>query len=613
MCWILWYIDKNSINLDLKNKFSSALLKLKSRGPDNTWTWKDKGVILWHSRLSIIDTSTNANQPFVIDKFICIFNWEIYNFKEIKIELEHKWYKFRTTSDTEVLLYSYIEWWELCTEKLDWMWAFCIYDIDKNILFLSRDRIWEKPLLYYFKNNIFIFWSEIPALLELIPNKCEINYEALSNFGVYNFRHIPSPYTPYKDVFKLEPWYNITLDLNTLELKKDKFFKISPIKINKDPVDQFDTIFKKAVERTCFADVPVWIFLSWWIDSSLIASCLKKRNIMTYSLWYDENDPEIIRAWKIAKYLKVPNKKIYFKEYLKNINFIDIIKNNIEYYWEPIDLVQIIYSDILLKEMKKDWIKVAVWWNWADELFYWYDWMNLLKFFNKFKKILDFSGISKIKWINKISSLLWSDNYRIKSNIYENILWNNEFINPNYRKFLYTNKFIEFWNEIFSKDIIDIFSWLWFRIENEHSITIVNDIAGSMNWMEVRTPFLNKDVIDFSCSLNSKYKVCSNPWNKYNKYILKKALEKYLPKDLIYNKKMWFWYWIPTNYLQKENKKIFDYCIKEIAPELKIFNMDNVIWKFEKLFNWEDNNIWIALDVLLIWLWHTKYKNYLIR
>lgn len=592
MCWIIWLVSKTKID----NKvFENNLLKLSSRWPDSHWFFNDKNLYLWHTRLSIIDTDSRANQPFLLENYIIIFNWEIYNFREIKEILLKEWFIFNTSSDTEVLLYAYIFWGEKCVKYLDWMWAFCIFDKKNNKLFLSRDRIGEKPLIYYKDNNKFLFWSEIDALTSFL-DKSEIipNLNALSNFDLYNFRHIPSPFTAFKNIYKLEPGYNLVFEINLNKLNKYKYFEIKNLILENDKINQFDKLLKKSVENTCFADVPVWIFLSWWIDSSLIWSIMKDRNIKAYSLWYDKNDPEIIRANKIAKYLNINNKNIYFKEYLEKVDLVEVIEKVIEKYWEPINLMQIIYSDLILKEMKKDWIIVAVWWNWADELFYWYDWMNLLYKLSQLKERLDKFFIWKI-----------IPNYLLKIFIYKFFLFKNNTLLLKYRNFIYSWKLKEYSWEILSKKLIDIFSWIWLRIENEHSITIVNDIVGSINWMELRTPFLNKDIINFACNLEDYYKVKSFKDKKYNKFILKKTLEKYLPDDLIYNKKMWFWYWI--NWIDKvlQNNKV-EYYINNISPKIGIYNNKKVSDLYNNYKNWKKVNKSYLLTILINSIWFKK-------
>ena len=454
MCGILWVIHKNGSNEKDITIFQESLKKIVSRGPDYTWTYQDQNILLWHTRLSIIDTSDAANQPFQRNNYIVIFNGEIYNFKELKTILEKKWYSFSTTSDTEVLVYAYQERWEECVDKFDGMRAFALYDKEEKKLFLSRDRIGEKPLIYYYDNETFAFWSEINALCWVINKDISLNKEILSNFDTYNFRHIPSPHTPFQHIFKLKPGYNISFDTKEFHYKKYKYLKIKKTKIEKDPIDQCNNLLSEAVQQTCFADVPVGIFLSGGVDSSLIAAMMKNRNITTYSLWYDKDDEELKRAKKIAEHLWLKNKQIYFKEYFKKTNFLETLKKTIKHYWEPINLMQIIYADIILKEMKKDGIIVAVGGNGADELFYGYDGMNTLALISKIKEL-----INPIGW-----NILFPNN-KIKNILYKTNLSQKKYIKSEYRKFKYIHILTEISKLIPSKKLIDIFSWIGLRVE----------------------------------------------------------------------------------------------------------------------------------------------------
>ena len=493
MCGILWAIYKKEINEKYITLFQKNLKKMESRWPNYTKVYQDKNMFFWHTGLS-----SQTNQPFQKNDCIIIFSGKIYNFKELKNILEKKWYSFSTTSDTEMLIYAYQEWWEECVDKFDGMRAFALYDTKNQKIFLSRDRIWEKPLIYYHDNEIFAFWSEINALRWIINKNISLNNEVLSNFDIYNFRHIPFPYTPFQNIFKLEPGHNIVFDIKDFNYTKYKYLKINKIKIQEKPIEQCNNLLIEAVQQTCFADVPIGIFLSGGVDSSLIAAIMKNKNITTYSLWYDENDEELKRAKKIAKYLWLTNKQIYFKEYFKKTNFLEILKKIIKHYWEPINLMQIIYSNIILKEMKKDGVVVAIWGNWADELFYGYDGMNMLAFISRIKEL-----------INPIGWNILFPNSQIKNILYKRNLSKKKYIKSEYRKFKYSHIFTEIAKEIPSKKLIDIFSRIGLRIENEHSITIVNDVAWSINSMELRTPFLNKNILDFACSLPIDYKIKS--------------------------------------------------------------------------------------------------------
>ncbi len=185
MCGILWAIYRQNIDRNDLDIFQKSLQKITSRGPDYIWSYQDRNILLWHTRLAIIDTSSAANQPFQIGDCVVVFNGEIYNFQTLQEILKQKWYVFTTTSDTEVLLYAYQERGEECVQYFDGMWAFAIYDKNKQKIFLSRDRIGEKPLLYYHDHNAFIFWSELPAVVWLLDTKAVvIDKFALSKYAL---------------------------------------------------------------------------------------------------------------------------------------------------------------------------------------------------------------------------------------------------------------------------------------------------------------------------------------------------------------------------------------------------------------------------------------------
>ena len=499
-----------------------------------------------------------------------------------------------------MLIYAYQEWWEECVDKFDGMRAFALYDTKNQKIFLSRDRIWEKPLIYYHDNEIFAFWSEINVLRWIINKNISLNNEVLSNFDIYNFRHIPFPYTPFQNIFKLEPGYNIIFDIKDFNYTKYKYLKINKIKIQEKPIEQCNNLLVEAVQQTCFADVPIGIFLSGGVDSSLIAAIMKNKNITTYSLWYDENDEELKRAKKIAKYLWLKNKQIYFKEYFKKTNFLEILKKIIKHYWEPINLMQIIYSNIILKEMKKDGVVVAIWGNWADELFYGYDGMNMLAFISRIKEL-----------INPIGWNILFPNSQIKNILYKRNLSKKKYIKSEYRKFKYSHIFTEIAKEIPSKKLIDIFSRIGLRIENEHSITIVNDVAWSINSMELRTPFLNKNILDFACSLPIDYKIKSYREKKENKYILKNVLEKYLPTELVYFRKMGFWYNVKYEDLifNEENKKNINHYIENIIPKISYYDKKRVKNIWERYSHWEKQLFWDVISIIITCIWYDECAN----
>ena len=275
----------------------SALERLKSallhRGPDDQSILVEKNVGLVHTRLSIIDIAGGA-QPLHMpaNNTSLIANGEIYNYPDIRSDFESQGFGFSSKSDCEVILPLYKNHGESCVEYLRGMFAFCIYDRDENKLFFARDRMGEKPLYYYMNDSVFVFASELRALLAsgLVPKK--LNHHAIGRY--YRYQYVPEPETPFEDVFKLESASTMTLDLKHWTLQSRKYwnaFDVEPIE--KNPTETIRYALEDAVSSALISDVPIGLSLSGGIDSSLIASLMRKytdRPIDAISIGYANAD-----------------------------------------------------------------------------------------------------------------------------------------------------------------------------------------------------------------------------------------------------------------------------------------------------------------------------------
>ena len=205
MCGILGFVGDN---LPSKDQIEKSLEKISHRGPDNReYKIIDRNCFLGHTRLSIIDLDIRSNQPFSIDNYHISFNGEIFNFQDLKEQLETIGYKFKTKSDTEVLLYSYIHWGDKCVERLNGMWAFCIYDKNTKKAFLSRDRFGIKPLRYHLKNNCLYFSSEAKSIFPLLNYSLKPNIEKIINF-IKESEGCFSANTWFEEIHNLLPGHN---------------------------------------------------------------------------------------------------------------------------------------------------------------------------------------------------------------------------------------------------------------------------------------------------------------------------------------------------------------------------------------------------------------------
>ena len=326
----------NFINKPVLKRMNDSL---SHRGPDASGEFFDSEskVSLGQRRLSIIDLSKNGAQPMTYKhggkSATITFNGEIYNFQGIKSELMSKGYKFKSTSDTEVILASYLKWGKDCVKKFNGMWTFCIYDPQKQILFFSRDRVGKKPLYYYWGDGKFIFSSELKGVLKHKIN-FTLNKDAIDLYFSLGF--IPAPYSIYQEIQKLEARQNLIFDLRKKKVEKEYYYdwpnfkpRDNRLKLKKE----FDRLITDSVKLRMISDVPLGAFLSGGLDSSTIVNYVKKfnKNINTYSIGFEGKLDETSRINILKEYFKTNHHHKYFKEK----DFQGMLSDIFYYYDEP--------------------------------------------------------------------------------------------------------------------------------------------------------------------------------------------------------------------------------------------------------------------------------------
>ncbi|MHC4269622.1 MAG: asparagine synthase (glutamine-hydrolyzing), partial [Planctomycetota bacterium] len=274
-------ISGASFNLIEKNQqtiLHAMCSVLKHRGPDDEGIYFDNFMGLTHTRLSIIDLSEHGHQPMHSDdkNYIIVFNGEIYNFPELKKNLQKAGYIFNTKTDTEVLLNSYIEYGVECLQMIRGMFAFGIWDRLKKELFLCRDRIGKKPLYYYYDGENIAFASEIKSILQIPGIKREI--DATSIIDYLKYLYIPHPKSIYKNIYKLEPGHFLVYKDGRITIKQYWDIDFSePLQDNKsDIADQLLSLIQESVKTRLVSDVPLGAFLSGGIDSSAVVSLMSR-------------------------------------------------------------------------------------------------------------------------------------------------------------------------------------------------------------------------------------------------------------------------------------------------------------------------------------------------
>jgi asparagine synthase (glutamine-hydrolysing) len=383
MCGIISIYEKENLKFNPDYLYKMAD-KLKYRGPDEISFYNNSPVLIAHTRLSIIDLNTGSQPIFNEDKSIlCILNGEIYNYKELRKKLINKKHVFVSNSDTEVIVHLYEEYGNDFFVHLNGMFAIALYDINNDIMLIGRDRMGEKPVIYYEDEKFFIFASEIKSLLSSGLIEKKINYEALSLY--MNSLYVPAPLTIIDKCKKLQPASYIKIQNKVLSLHKywNPNVIIDRKSSEEDFCQIFNEIFNDAVKIRLEADVPLGIFLSGGIDSSAVAAYAamqSKNKVKTFCVGFSDNMDERPYAKLVSEQFKTN----HFEIFVGSLTSDDII-NSLEYYDEPFADSSSVPSYFISKEARKH-VKVILTGDGGDEFFSGYNYYvkNKYNFSNKY-------------------------------------------------------------------------------------------------------------------------------------------------------------------------------------------------------------------------------------
>lgn len=394
MCGIVGQFNFNDIPIkrELLIKMRDELIH---RGPDDAGVFINKNIGLGFRRLSILDLSAAGHQPICNeDKTVWIvFNGEIYNFLDLRKNLEQKSHKFKSNTDTEVIVHAYEEYGTDCLQYLDGMFAFAIWDVRKKELFLARDRIGIKPLHYYHKNGIFSFASELKAILPIPQVSREIDYQALWNY--FSLLQIPAPQTIYKDIRKFLPAQAMVVrsDGSKTEWQYwDINIEEDYSKTQEQWVEELRALFEIAMRRHLYADVPVGIFLSGGLDSSAVvayANKIKKEPVKTFSVSFpnDEHFDESPYQRIVAKHFETEHYELQVKPDIQEVG--ELLIKECDEPFAVSSAIPLYYISKLASEH----VKVVLTGDGGDEIFAGYH-----RRYQRTEKLNMFSYLPKILW-----------------------------------------------------------------------------------------------------------------------------------------------------------------------------------------------------------------------
>ena len=550
---------------------------LTHRGPDDAGIYvdEDNNVGLGHRRLSILDLSSLGHQPMSNENgsIWITYNGEVYNFKEIREELKQGGYNFKSNSDTEVVVKSYEEWGIDCVHKFIGMFALGIWDKIEKKLYLVRDRVGVKPLYYYQKDGLFLFGSELKALMKHPDFNKEIDYSVLQLYLRYGY--IPAPYTIFKNTYKLRPGHYLCVCNN--DLREVKYWDIvdfylqEPINLSEDEIaEELENLLIDSFKYRLVSDVPVGVFLSGGIDSTTVTALLQKNintQLKTFSIgFYEDRFNEAKWSKKIANYLETDHTEYY----LSVKEAFSIIEKLPEIYDEPFGDSSGIPTYLVSRLARQD-VTVTLSADGGDELFCGYKKYKSVNHLNRLflripKYIRDLIieaiyTISPIR-VDSINRAFMPIIPRIKNLRDKYEKWGNMLRESNYENRLDMYKFnINKWTPDdlmrlmwyqYNSKLNTYFEDTFYRLHHNDFLTqmmaidfktfLVDDILTKVDratmsvGLESREPFLDHRLVQYVARIpvNLKYK------NGMSKYVLRKILYKYVPRELIERPKQGF-------------------------------------------------------------------------
>jgi len=626
ICGVIDYGGKKEINRETLVKMCA---EMSHRGPDGEGIHIKGRAGLGHRRLKIIDLSEAGRQPMFNEdgRIWLVFNGEIYNYRDLRDELKNKGHLFKSNTDSETILHLYEEYAEDCVKYLRGMFAFAVWDENKQSLLLARDRIGKKPLLYTYANGVFCFASEFSGLLASGLVRKEIDCKTIDHY--LTFSYIPAPLTIYKGVFKLLPAHTLILKGNGDIITREYWNLDYRNKINISEADAQREVLrrlKEAVKIRMHSDVPLGAFLSGGIDSSTIValmSSLSTGRVKTFSIGFEEEEySELKYARNIAeKY----NTEHY--EFIVKPKALEILPLLVERYGEPYGDSSCIPT-YYVAETTRHYVTVALNGDGGDELFAGYEryqGMVAAEIYQRqpglskavvsaFARCLPDSlnprnRLRNFKRFLEAVNLNPTERYLRWLSIFETGFKNDTLYAQNFRKNINNSNSLGYLSSYFNKsdglNMIDRVSMtdVFTTLPNDYLVKV--DIASMANALEGRSPFLDHKFMEFVVSLPAKYRM--KGFTK--KHILKKAISDLVPKENIYRRKMGFG--VPVGEWFRNELKVFlcDTLLSERSFKRGYFNPQAVKDMVNSHISRKREYSLQLWSLLMLELWHRRFMD----
>ena len=549
ICGVLFFDNRRHIDVELIRKMTNTMYQ---RGPDDYGTYIKGRCGLGHRRLSIIDIE-GGHQPMKSHaqgtSRVIVYNGEIYNHLALRRELKSLEHTFRTASDTEVLLEAYGEWGSQCVDHLNGMFTFAIWDEAEKTLFLARDRVGIKPLYYYLDTGAFVFASEVRAILA--SSLAPIAFKKTALDALLTLGYTPSPKTMFKGILKLMPGHAMTVSTNG-NVQTWPYWNFNRVGLSNltftDAKEKLRGLLQKSVQMRLMSEVPLGVFLSGGLDSSAITALMcrvSKQRVKTFSVGYEGNDTanELPFARRIADLFGTEHHEFILKPY----DFLDSIPQMVEMAEEPLVEIPAIALYQIARAAKSH-ATVLLSGEGSDEVFAGYGlYQKMLNIdraggMAKFFELIPDSclpGDRLKKYADWLSNSV-ADRYRgTSSDLTERI--KRLFYSPDFFQYTQENNylddtFLKWFGDVEGQPFLSQLLYVDSKTWLPDDLLLKADKMTMATSVELRVPFLDHKIVEFAASLPPEYKVHKGE----GKFILKKLMEKYLPNEIIYRKKMGF-------------------------------------------------------------------------
>ena len=560
MCGIAGWINlENNRSQNNETVLHQMCERMKHRGPDSEGLWFEKEVALGMRRLSIIDLHTGKQPVFSEDKsVVVVMNGELYNFREVRADLEKRGHRFETNTDTEILPHLYEEYGEAMLEQINGMFAFALWDKNKKKLLIARDRFGEKPLYYGVFDGKLIFASEPKVLLENPSVKAELNLDALRQY--LSFDYVPAPHSIYKNISKLPAAHFLTVEHG--EIKTRRYWNLSWHKNGnfqslEKSAEDLRELLADAVRMRLVSDVPLGILLSGGVDSSTVAALATRfssEKVKTFSIGFEENSfDESKFARMVANHLQTE----HYEDKLSVEKAADLISEIGTWLDEPLSDGSLLPTFLLSRFVRK-YVTVALGGDGGDEIFAGYPMYFGHKVANLYGKVPRFLRTGVIEpFVNNlpVSSKNLSFDYKakrfVRASKYDLVTrhhaWFGSFSIDEQNNLLVKDVLAQSSGDIYrgAKDLLKLtdaeneieqMQFLDLNFYMAEDILTKVDRASMAVSLEVRAPFLDPRVAEFAAQIPLEYKLRGSK----GKYILKKAVEPLIPKEILQRPKKGF-------------------------------------------------------------------------